>query len=222
MHRHLNSISKLKKERVEDLLGTDANDTSVADPLVIMHSAGPAGTFYKLDWNEKLSTSLRHKRFMEFVSIEVHEMGTFHGVLLEEDGSLIRPEPLRKRRKTIVIRGGRQTMVGLIGDYGSEDEEEDGDGEVAEKEEPQNPLDDLGNYSDEEGESEEEEQQEYCSFESTTFDIPRGIDDDPELDWGDIDDELAEDEAKMAALDVAIRSAKPTGGNSNMELVGLL
>ncbi|KAI9466921.1 hypothetical protein BJY52DRAFT_32492 [Lactarius psammicola] len=81
--------------------------------------------FIKLNGEQKLSSLLRNKQFVEFPTIEVWEEGAFRGVLLDESGTfgLQRGQKPAKRRKLNATEG-RAAIAGLLGDYGSEDSDE--------------------------------------------------------------------------------------------------
>jgi len=81
--------------------------------------------FTKLNGEQKLSSLLRNKQFVEFPTIEVWEEGVFRGVLLDESDAfgLQREQGPAKRRKLNATEG-RAAIVGLLGDYGSEDSDE--------------------------------------------------------------------------------------------------
>ncbi|KLO05951.1 hypothetical protein SCHPADRAFT_861836 [Schizopora paradoxa] len=228
IHSHLKGTSKLRKDpvlsdRIEALVGSKVDDDSITEPLVVMQcprSQDPneglssRRTYYKLDWNDKLSSTLRHKSFVEFPCIEILEESCLDGVLLDDDGTLTSVAPRRKRRK-LDSSVGKKAIVGLIGDYGSEDEE---------AEEDDNALNGLGDYEDDDGienegsGSEDHDAENALELEPSAdyagLSMPapysRDIDDDPELDWGDMDEELAEDEAKLASLDASIRQRAAT------------
>ena len=81
--------------------------------------------FIRLNDEQKLSSLLRNKQFVEFPTIEVWEEGAFRGVLLDGSGTfgLQREQRPAKRRK-LNANQGRATIAGLLGDYGSEDSDE--------------------------------------------------------------------------------------------------
>ena len=81
--------------------------------------------YYSLDPNEPLATSLRGTQFVEFPLIEVWE--EFNGVIVDKKTGGVRyaggrEEPQRKKIK-LNSEEGKKTIVGLVGDYGSDDDE---------------------------------------------------------------------------------------------------
>jgi len=231
VHIHLKGASRIRKDpavldRVEALVGANADDESITEPLIAMqcprsqnhYSNQPPSrrTYYKLDWNAKLSSVLRNKAYVEFPVIEILEESCFDGILLDEEGNKTSIETTRKRRK-LNSAAGKKAIVGLIGEYGSDgDEGEDDD----------NALDELGDYVDAEsiegegsGHSEDDAEGDLGETELVSQSYldgnihggyTRDDNEDPELDWGDMDDELAEDEAKLASLEVSIRQKSAT------------
>ena len=94
-------------------------------PLDLLSGQRERVGFIKLNGEQKLSSLLRNKQFVEFPTIEVWEEGAFRGVLLDEFGTLGLQREQRpvKKRKLNAVRG-RAAIVGLLGDYGSEDSDE--------------------------------------------------------------------------------------------------
>ena len=85
--------------------------------------------YYSLDPDEPLATSLRGTQFVEFPLIEVWE--EFDGVIVDKKTGGVRytggkEEPQRKRIK-LNSEEGKKTIVGLVGDYGSDDNEREED-----------------------------------------------------------------------------------------------
>jgi len=85
--------------------------------------------YYSLDPDEPLTTSLRGTQFVEFPLIEVWE--EFNGVIVDKKTGGVRyaggkEEPQRKRIK-LNSEEGKKTIVGLVGDYGSDDDEREED-----------------------------------------------------------------------------------------------
>jgi len=81
--------------------------------------------FIKLNGEQKLSSLLRKKQFVEFPTIEVWEEGAFRGVLLDEFGTLgLQREQRPAKRRKLNATQGRAAITGLLGDYGSEDSDE--------------------------------------------------------------------------------------------------
>ena len=81
--------------------------------------------YYSLDPNEPLAKSLRGTQFVEFPLIEAWE--EFKGVIIDKKTGGVRyadgkEEPQRKRRK-LNPEEGKKAIVGLVGDYGSDDDE---------------------------------------------------------------------------------------------------
>jgi hypothetical protein len=79
----------------------------------------------KLDSEQKLSTLLRNKHFVEFPTLEVWEEGAFRGVLFDgvrafESRSSQKPT----KRQRLNVTKGRAAIAGLLGGYGSEDGDE--------------------------------------------------------------------------------------------------
>jgi len=116
--------------------------TAPSDPSLLVRSAALLSTsastqkrrtpecvkskiYYSLDPNEPLATSLRGTQFVEFPLIEV--WGEFNGVIIDKKTGGVRytggkEEPQRKRIK-LNSEEGKKTMIGLVGDYGSDDDE---------------------------------------------------------------------------------------------------
>ncbi|KAH9938252.1 uncharacterized protein B0H18DRAFT_1205524 [Fomitopsis serialis] len=107
------------------------------DPLASLdarrNAAGPrpghvrCEAYYKLDPAKPIGVNLKHKNFVEFPTIEIWEEGSFHGTIVDDQGSVQREaeEPTPKRRK-LSVREGKKAINGLLGGYGSEEEEDDG------------------------------------------------------------------------------------------------
>jgi len=226
IHAHLKGASRIRKDsslldRVDALVGSKVDDESITEPLIIMqcprsqdqnNQTPSRRTYYKLDWNDKLLSTFRNKSFVEFPVIEIMEASYLDGVLLDEEGNQTANEKTRKRRK-LNSAAGKKAIVGLIGEYGSEGEEE---------EEEDNVLNGLGDYIDAEEEGSGSDDDALNVVEDATWPpsgypeghvyggYTRDDNEDPELDWGDMDDELAEDEAKLASLDASIRQKPAT------------
>lgn len=126
------------------------------DPLASLNArrsaAGPrpghvrCEAYYKLDPAKSIGVNLKHKNFVEFPTIEIWEEGSFHGTIVDDQGSVQREaeEPTPKRRK-LSVREGKKAINGLLGGYGSEE------GEAAEE---KNVLDLLGGYAGSDDEDE--------------------------------------------------------------------
>ena len=156
-------------------------------------------SYYNLDRNETLSKSLRHKHFVEFPTIILVDEASFDGLLVDERGIVQDMEERRAKRRKLDPSEAKKTISGLLGGYGSDDDDEQ-----------QNALDTLADYSGSEqsdaSESEDEEfgEERQSSPEEQVADEPTGMEEDDEtLDWGD--DEIAEDEAKLAELSTKIQ-----------------
>ncbi|KZT74288.1 hypothetical protein DAEQUDRAFT_720449 [Daedalea quercina L-15889] len=103
------------------------------DPLAALNARhGPrpghvrCEAFYKLDPAEPIGANLKHKNFVEFPTIEIWEDSSFHGTIVDDQGSVQREaeEPAPKRRK-MSVREGKKAINGLLGGYGSEEEGEE-------------------------------------------------------------------------------------------------
>ncbi|TFY72112.1 hypothetical protein EVG20_g913 [Dentipellis fragilis] len=91
------------------------------DPLTNLSNTG----HYQLDGTLPLLTSLRHKQFVEFPTIEIWEEGAFRGVVVDAQGGVRREEDERPaKRKRLNAAAGKKAIDGLLGAYGSEEEEE--------------------------------------------------------------------------------------------------
>ncbi|KAH9062793.1 hypothetical protein EDB87DRAFT_1558653 [Lactarius vividus] len=114
-------------------------------PLDLLSVQGERFGFIKLHGEQKLSSLLRNKQFVEFPTIEVWEEGAFRGVLLDESGTfgLQREQRPAKRRKLNATKG-RAAIVDLLGDYGSEDSDD-----------AETPLTKLGEYEESGAENEQ-------------------------------------------------------------------
>jgi len=97
----------------------------IRSPLDLLSAQRERFGFIKLHGEQKLSSLLRNKKFIEFPTIEVWEEGTFHGVLLDESGTLgLQREQRPAKKRKLNATQGRATIAGLLGDYGSEDSDE--------------------------------------------------------------------------------------------------
>ena len=94
-------------------------------PLDLLSGQRERFGFIKLNGEQKLSSLLRDKQFVEFPTIDVWEEGAFCGVLLDASGTfgLQREQRPAKRRKLNTTQG-RAAIAGLLGEYGSEDSDE--------------------------------------------------------------------------------------------------
>jgi hypothetical protein len=94
-------------------------------PLDLLSGQRERYGFIKLNGEQKLSSLLRNKQFVEFPTIEVWEEGAFQGVLLDESGTFgLQREPRPVKKRKLNARQGRAAIAGLLGDYGSEDSDE--------------------------------------------------------------------------------------------------
>ncbi|KAI0324948.1 hypothetical protein GY45DRAFT_1330967 [Cubamyces sp. BRFM 1775] len=175
MQAHVTERSKSKKDKtpptwVQELVlpDQDVPDSFVPplcvmstplDPLasLISHPLIPQPGrilrtgFYRLDPNQPIGASLKHKHFVEFPTIEVWEEDAFQGTIVDDRGSVVHDpsdEPQPKRRK-LTKKQTEKAMSGLLGGYGSDEDEEAG-------EEEHNVMNMLGGYADsDEGEGAE-------------------------------------------------------------------
>jgi len=82
-------------------------------------------TLQRLDPNLPLSTTLKHRSFIEFPAIDVWESESFNGAYVDLSGDMIgcsQGEPPRKRRE-LSTREGKKVMKCLLGDYESSDDQ---------------------------------------------------------------------------------------------------
>ncbi|KAI0268361.1 hypothetical protein BC834DRAFT_821582 [Gloeopeniophorella convolvens] len=101
--------------------------------------------YAELDGEQKFSTLLKHKQFVEFPTIEVWEEDAFRGILVEASGGIgLREGPRPAKRRKLDPSKGREAITGLLGDYGSEDEDEENEG-------VETALAQLGEYEGSEG-----------------------------------------------------------------------
>lgn len=217
-------MSKAKRdEAVLNWLGLDDDDSIPSSVLCVMKKpreienlVDPSNSrllYYKLDWNSKLRITLRHKHFVEYPTILLVDESTFDGVLVDEDGLEEDLRERRTKRRKINPKLAKKAMTGLVGLYGSDSEDEM---------EEDNALDDLEGYSDNDNHSGRnnaedvgEQDDDAQALEENALDLPgapeladMGADDDEALDWGD--DEIAEDEAKLASLTAAVQQRFPS------------
>lgn len=169
-------------------------------------------SYYRLDWNTKLSRILRHKQFVEFPTIILIDRSQFDGVLVDDSGIAEDMREQRPKRRKLDLTEAKKTIHGLVGEYGSDDETEES-----------NVLEALANYSESEASEEDvsgldgDELPDEMDDEQTD-DIPNIIhpghmpddievaeeEDGEDLDWGD--DEIADDEAKLADLSAVLQA----------------
>ena len=94
-------------------------------PLDLLSGQRERYGFVRLNGEQKLSSLLRNKQFVEFPTIEVWEEGAFRGALLDQSGTLgLQREHSPAKRRKLNATQGRVAIAGLLGDYGSEDSEE--------------------------------------------------------------------------------------------------
>jgi hypothetical protein len=94
-------------------------------PLISLSGQSEKFGFIKLDSEQKLSTLLRNKHFVEFPTIDVWEEGAFRGVLFDGVGTFrlqSGQRPTKKQR--LDVTKGRAAIAGLLGGYGSEDSDD--------------------------------------------------------------------------------------------------
>lgn len=183
-------------------------------------------TYYKLDFNAKLSSALQNKHFVEYPAIELVDENDFKGFLVEEDGFRIDPSERRVKRRKLDTVTAKKTISGLVGGYGSDVDDDDeqpnqlstlegyveSDGEAVLSSDGEDSLDedgdgvvieDIGADCDDKADG------------GQTLDVvgvPDAslvIDDVPsedEEDAGWIDEEIAEDEAKLAELSTVLQA----------------
>lgn len=171
-------------------------------------------SYYKLNWNSKLSVALRNKHFIEFPTVLLVDESVFDGVLVDEHGLEEDLRERRAKRRKLNPTAAKKAMTGLLGSYGSE----------ADTEDEYNALNDLEEYTDDIG-SEEDGEYEECDENELFLEqgghpeaeanshaeigIGDTVDvDDEILDWGD--EEIAEDEAKLASLTAAVQQRFPS------------
>ncbi|KAI5123436.1 hypothetical protein M0805_006141 [Coniferiporia weirii] len=189
-------LSVMKRPRIVD----DSPDVNAGRP-----------SYYKLDWNAKLCTALRQKHIVEFPTILLIDENSFEGILVDDYGAAEDMRERRSKRRKLDPSVAKKTLTGLVGAYGSDEDEE-----------PTSVLDTLGNYSGGEGYSDDagpdinedgmggsddvEEQadnfRDILDAAVVAGDEQPLEDDEEGLDWGD--DEIAEDEAKIASLSAAV------------------
>ncbi|KAI1795138.1 hypothetical protein LXA43DRAFT_993619 [Ganoderma leucocontextum] len=155
------------------------------DPLAALH-ANPhipqpgrilREGFYKLDPSKALGTVLKHKHFVEFPTIDVWEEDAFHGIIVDDRGTVVR-DPVddhHPKRRKLNPKQAAKAMGGLLAGYGSDEDGSDANGPPV-----QNGMNLLGDYTD----SEEEEG---AAATAATFDINAD-------EWGDDDAEGETDE----------------------------
>ncbi|KAL5488021.1 BCD1 [Sanghuangporus weigelae] len=163
--------------------------------------------YYKLDWDDALSKALRNKHFVEFPTIFLMDEALFDGLLVDDSGIVEDMNERRAKRRKLDPSEAKKTITGLLGGYGSDDEQ-------------QNALDTLAEYSGNEQSDAEASalgEDDSSSEADETGDEPPAVPDeeqvadgstgvggdDETLDWGD--DEVAEDEAKLAELSAVIQ-----------------
>ncbi|KAH8118371.1 hypothetical protein DFH11DRAFT_1502292 [Phellopilus nigrolimitatus] len=171
-------------------------------------------SYYKLDWNSKLSSALRWKHFVEFPTILLVDESSFEGVIVDDDGTTEDMRERRPKRRKLDPTVAKKTITGLLGDYGSDDED-DGpnildtlDDYLGSDDDSREPGADEHDAEDGVEAGAEDQTEELRDVLDTAGDDGPGkgavIEDEEEedLDWGD--DEIAEDEAKIASLSAAV------------------
>lgn len=184
-------------------------------------------TYYKLDFNAKLSSALQNKHFVEYPTIELVDENDFKGLLVEEDGFRIDPSERRVKRRKLDTKTAKKTISGLVGGYGSDDDDEqpnqlstlegymESDGEAVGSSDGEESLDEDGDSVVMEDTGADCDDKEHFLDGGQSLDVvgvpnaPSVIDDVPsedeeDADW--IEEEIAEDEAKLAELSTALQA----------------
>lgn len=186
-------------------------------------------TYYKLDFNAKLSSALQNKHFVEYPTIELVDENDFKGFLVEEDGFRIDPSESRVKRRKLDTETAKKTISGLVGGYGSDVDDDDeqpnqlstlegymeSDGEAVGSSDGEESLDEDGDGVVMEDTGADCDDKEHFLDGGQSLDVvgipnaPSVIDDVPsedeeDADW--IEEEIAEDEAKLAELSTALQA----------------
>lgn len=184
--------------------------------------------FYKLNRDAKLSSALCFKHFTEFPTIEVVDEDSFDGLLIDDDGAQKDMHPYRPKRRKLDAVTAKKTMSGLLGEYGSDEEEAEGGSKALDtlihytgEDEEQGSSDNSSECNDEtigvepEGEAlgsdEEGPVDDYHGLLEEADDANDAAviaEDEDDDHWGD--DEIAEDEAKLANLSVLLHQRSTT------------
>lgn len=181
-------------------------------------------TYYKLDFNAKLSSALQNKHFVEYPTIDLVDEKDFKGLLVEDDGFRIDPSERRVKRRRLDTETAKKTISGLVGGYGSDDDDEqpnqlstlesyvESDGEAVLSSDGENSLDEDGDGVVIEDTGADRDDKVYIADDGQSLDASNAllvVDDIPSEDEGDagwIDEEIAEDEAKLAELSTALQA----------------
>jgi len=227
------SLRTMKRDgKLLDWLGLDAepeNDSSSSSVLCLMKRPkledDPSDpnfgkvTYYKLDFNAKLSSALQNKQFVEYPTIDLVDENDFEGLLVEEDGFIIDPSERRVKRRKLDTQTAKKTISGLVGGYGTDEEEEErpnqlstlegyveSDGEAILSSEDEGDLDedmegvvieDIGlDRNDKVHDADDVQFPDVLGASEVPLDIEEVLSEDEEgADW--IEEEIAEDEALM-------------------------
>lgn len=181
-------------------------------------------TYYKLDFNAKLSSALQNKHFVEYPTIDLVDEKDFKGLLVEDDGFRIDPSERRVKRRRLDTETAKKTISGLVGGYGSDDDDEqpnqlstlesyvESDGEAVLSSDGEDSLDEDGDGVVIEDTGADRDDKVYFADDGQSLDASNAllvVDDIPSEDEGDagwIDEEIAEDEAKLAELSTALQA----------------
>lgn len=187
------------------------------DPLAALH-ANPSVPqpsrilregFYKLDSNKPLGAVLKHKHFVEFATIDVWEEDAFHGIIVDDKGTIVRDSVAehRPKRRKLNLKRTAKAMGGLLAGYGSDDDGSGADGAQA-----QNGMNLLGAYADSDEEA-------AATATAAAFDINADEwgDDDAE---GETDEEYGGSPEELAAMLQKLREAGALRGSGKNGALG--
>ncbi|KAL5527419.1 hypothetical protein ACEPAG_6210 [Sanghuangporus baumii] len=159
--------------------------------------------YYKLDWDDVLSRALRNKHFVEFSTIFLTDEASFDGLLVDDSGIVEDMDERRAKRRKLDPSEAKKTITGLLGGYGSDDEQQNALNTLAEYSGCEQSDAEASALREDESSNEADETGDEPLADQVADDLT-GVDgDDEELDWGD--DEIAEDEAKLAELSAVIQ-----------------